>query len=74
MEPYKSAIERAFELAQSGRFVSISAIRDRLRHEGYSNDRVSGPALVKHLRTLISEARGPCDSSKPASVSESRSA
>ena len=58
MEPDKSAIEHAFDLASSGRFHTIQEIRGRLRHEGYSEDQLLGPALLKNLRALINEARG----------------
>jgi hypothetical protein len=56
MDANKSAIERAFELARSGRFETTTSIRSQLTHEGYSNDQVFGPALLKQLRALISEA------------------
>jgi hypothetical protein len=57
MDWNKSAIERAFELAQSGRFATTKGIRGQLRHEGYSDDQVFGPVLLKQLRALISGAR-----------------
>ncbi len=57
MDANKSAIERAFELARSGRFETVESIKDRLRREGYSDGQVFGPLLLKQLRALISEAR-----------------
>ena len=33
MKPYITAIERAFELAKTGKFLYISEIRERLRFE-----------------------------------------
>jgi hypothetical protein len=35
LKPYVSPIERAFALAQTGRFTTVSEIRQRLRDEGY---------------------------------------
>jgi hypothetical protein len=57
MHANKSAVERAFELAQSGRFATTQGIRVRLRCEGYSEQQVIGPILLKQLRALISEAK-----------------
>jgi hypothetical protein len=57
MDPNKSAIERAFELARSGCFVTTDGIRNQLRREGYSPDQVLGPVLLKQLRELISAAK-----------------
>jgi hypothetical protein len=57
MDPNKSAIERAFELARSGRFEGTDNIKDQLKHEGYSQDQLFGSALLKQLRGLIREAK-----------------
>jgi hypothetical protein len=57
MDRNKSAIERAFDLASSGQFQTIQKIRDQLRHEGYGDAQVCGPALSKQLRELIVGAR-----------------
>ena len=35
MQPNKTAIERAFELARTGLYSDVSDIKDRLRNEGY---------------------------------------
>jgi hypothetical protein len=54
-----STIERAYELARSGEFRTVSRIRDRLRAEGYADATAhfSSPTLVADLRRLIAAAR-----------------
>ena len=49
-----SPIERAFELASSGKFHTISEIKIALRAEGYDISTVTGGVLSKQLRTLLS--------------------
>jgi len=53
MEPDKSAIERAFELAQTGLFLQVEEIRERLRSEGYLTASITGPTLRGQLKLLI---------------------
>ena len=57
MEPYKTAIERAFELARTGLFFGVSEIRDRLRDEGYFTDTIKGPMLCQELKVVMEAAR-----------------
>ena len=46
MEPYKTAIERAFELSRTGLYLEVFEIKERLRSEGYPTDTITGrPAL-----------------------------
>lgn len=52
------AVERAFQLANSGRYASISAIKKRLSAEGYPIDQIFGRSLLKQLNALIQAARG----------------
>jgi hypothetical protein len=52
------ALERAFELARSGKCASVTEIRKRLKAEGYAAATVAGTALSKQLRALIATARG----------------
>lgn len=52
-----TAIERAYELARSGRYRSIDAIRKRLRQEQYHFTALQGKVLSKQLRALIIEAQ-----------------
>jgi hypothetical protein len=59
MQPNMTTIERAFELARSGRYLSLSEIKVRLSIEGYSADFVEGPQLCSQLKALIKTARTP---------------
>ena len=43
MDPNKTAIERAFELARTGLYFEIAEIKDRLMGEGYFTDSITGP-------------------------------
>ena len=56
MEPIKTAIERAFELAKSGEYATVNVIKGRLKAEGYPLDQVDGKALTKQLRALMRDA------------------
>lgn len=53
-----SVIERAFQLARSGQYVSVEDLKKKLRAEGYSIATVTGPTLLRQLRQLIKAARG----------------
>jgi len=50
-------LERAFELAESGKAASIADIRRTLTSEGYSPDQVDGYALLAQLRALLKKAK-----------------
>lgn len=52
----QTAIQRAFELARSGKCNSIEGICKVLRSEGLSAAQIEGPLLRKQLRGLISDA------------------
>ena len=52
-----TAIERAFQLAQSGRAASVTEIIVSLKREGYSIDQIQGPSLRRQLAGLIRSAR-----------------
>jgi hypothetical protein len=52
-----TALERAFELARSGDCDSISKVREKLLAEGYSLQQLTGPTLLKQLRTLCAAAQ-----------------
>ena len=58
MDHDTSAIERAFQLARSGQFLSVEDLKKKLRAEGYSIATVTGPTLLRQLRLLIKAARG----------------
>ncbi|HEV7292073.1 hypothetical protein [Devosia sp. RR2S18] len=53
MEPNKTALERAFELAHSGRFTTSSEIKSAVSEEGYSVAQITGRTLMKQLRDII---------------------
>jgi hypothetical protein len=52
-----TAMERAFDLARSGRFATLAEIMKSLSHEGYSADQIEGPLLKRQLTDLIRAAR-----------------
>ena len=57
MDPKQSVFERAFDLAASGRFKTVSEIRRQLRREGYREELIQGPLLAKQLVGAIEKAR-----------------
>ena len=57
MDSGTTALERAFQLARSGDYVSVSDIKKQLSFEGYSASQVAGRTLTKQLLALIREAR-----------------
>jgi hypothetical protein len=50
-------LERAFELAASGRFMTIEQLITALSREGYETRQVYGKTLKKQLSNLMSAAR-----------------
>lgn len=52
-----NTIERAFELAKSGKYISIAEIRKQLVVEGFSNSQITGGVLLRQLRLLIEQAQ-----------------
>jgi hypothetical protein len=57
MDSTKTALERAFELARSGRYTLVTEIRDEIRAEGYDDSQIENRALVRQLRSLMDEAQ-----------------
>jgi hypothetical protein len=54
MQNQPTTIERAFELARSGRFATVTSIRKQLRLEGYQEkSQLQGWTLYNQLRLLI---------------------
>jgi hypothetical protein len=53
MDQNKSPIERAFELARTGLFLTVTEIITRLRIEGYSAGSITGPLLNRQLKELM---------------------
>jgi len=48
-----TTMERAFHLARSGRFTSLSEVTKSLDREGYSVGQIQGPLLKRQLTDLI---------------------
>lgn len=67
MEIRVSQLERAFELARSGRCTTVADIKRRLREEGYQDDQVEGPMLFGQLNSLMKKSASNADrgSSRP---------
>lgn len=66
MDSKVTALERAFQLAGSGRMTTIDDIKKRLKQEGY-DDRVvadGGPSLTTQLRGLVRTASAGARSGK----------
>jgi len=59
MKPHITALERAFELAKSGQFTSVSEVKMAVSKEGYQTSQMEGPMLSKQLRELVKTYRRP---------------
>ena len=57
MQANVSTIERAFELAATGRYVTVTEIKLVLAREGYPYEQVQGAALYKQLLAAMTKAR-----------------
>ncbi len=68
MDYRRTPIERAFELARSGDYSSVSDIRRMLVVEGYELYQITGPSLLSQLRKLIQSARATSQNAKPAEL------
>lgn len=53
MKPGISAIERAFDLARSGKFSTLAEIKQAIKREGYAADQLQGPMLARQLRGIL---------------------
>jgi hypothetical protein len=56
---HPTILERAFELARTGKYSNSCEIRDALKAEGYDSKRIQGPSLQKQLRQVCADARKP---------------
>jgi hypothetical protein len=52
-----TALERAFELAHTGKYRSTTELRAVLKTEGYSTSQIDGPALGRQLRNIMRASR-----------------
>ena len=57
MNQRMTALERAFELARSGRVSTVSEITMSLSRDGYSANQLDGPSLRRQLTGLIRARR-----------------
>jgi hypothetical protein len=59
MDERPSVVERAFQIAKSGKVANVSALRMQLTSEGYANNAqtLAGRSLSNQLARLIVEAR-----------------
>jgi hypothetical protein len=57
MESNKTALQRAFELAHSGRYLRLDQLLRRLNKEGYPGEQVTGPVVRRQLSRAIKESR-----------------
>jgi len=56
-----TTLERTFELARSGKFATVSELKQAVASEGYSMAQVTGSSLTKQLRELIAAHRQPAE-------------
>jgi hypothetical protein len=59
MSVHPTALERAFELARSGEYLSVEAIRKQLNLEGLNAAQVEGCTLYRQLKEAIRNGRAP---------------
>jgi hypothetical protein len=59
MDRPNDPIARAFELATSGKFSSMTDIKSRLKSEGYSVATMDGRSLLKQIRAIIKNSKDP---------------
>ncbi len=70
MEQRMTALERAFQLARSGRVAGVTDIITSLKREGYYASQIEGRLLKRQLADLIKAARkGSVNSDPPGTRS-----
>jgi len=57
MDGSKTALERAFELAKSGKYSSLGELRRVVSKEGYISAQLEGRALGRQLVELIRRSK-----------------
>jgi hypothetical protein len=57
MDHRMTTLQRAFQLAKSGRVSGLSEIISAIKAEGYSANQIEGPILRRQLVDLIKTAR-----------------
>ena len=56
-----TALERAFELARSGKYSGLQELRTVLKNEGYAQGQVDGPSLGRLLREIMRKSKAAAD-------------
>lgn len=51
-----TALERAFELAKTGDYATVSEVTKQLKSEGFAVSQITGPSLSRQLRELCANA------------------
>lgn len=82
MDQNKTALERAFELARSGRFQTVTELKKVVSREGYQASQLEGSQLSRQLTALIREsnpagqeqAAAPAVPSEPAAIAAQQDA
>ena len=59
MKTDRTALERAFELARSGKFANVTEVKLTVAREGYAMGQMEGPMLARQLKALIKAHRLP---------------
>ncbi len=73
MDQNKTALERAFGLARSGRFQTVTELKKFVIREGYQASQLEGSQLSRQLTALIRESNVPAPepaASEPAATEE----
>lgn len=58
MRQDKTALERTFELARTGKYATVTDLKRAVAAEGYGLAQITGGALAKQLRQIIAAHRG----------------
>jgi hypothetical protein len=66
MDQKMTALERAFQLARSGRVTGLTEIITSLKRDGYSASQIEGPVLKRQLADLIKAARKESENLDPS--------
>ena len=65
MHDDQTAIERAFQLARSGRYASVRLILKTLETEGYLREQTDGKSLHRQIKGLILTAQRSQNAPRP---------
>ena len=66
MTPQPTLLERAFILARSGEFSTVTELKKALRREGYKERDLIGPALMGQLKALCIASQKHAPATRPA--------